>query len=419
MSSTWQNDDGLLDAAETLTAENLRDYTRGLPAKARLALRLAVQLPKGSLVIQMPDKRVVKIEGNEAGPDAVLILNNWNLAKRAMGGATIGVAESYMDGDWTSPDITMFLRLFVINEEWGNQMASKSVIFNSIAKIFHWFNRNTKQKAQKNISAHYDLGNDFYAEWLDPSMTYSSALYQTGANDLESAQNAKYRALAESIGITKDDHVLEIGCGWGGFAEFAAKEIGCKITGLTISREQLDYARERIKKAGLEDRVTFKFRDYRDEEGTYDKVISIEMFEAVGEQYWETYFAKVSDVLKPGGKAGVQIITIKEDAFDYYRKHPDFIQRYVFPGGMLPPPSALEKLPAAQGLQKAGELIFAKDYARTLAAWRERFGEKWDILKTMGFDERFKRMWDFYLYYCEAGFEDEFIDVRQISYVKA
>lgn len=419
MSYTLNSTNDLISSAERLTSSNLRNYVRGLPIKARLALKLALQLPKGSLTIQMPDKRTVRIEGREDGPDAVLILHNWNLPKRALTGATIGVAESYMDGDWTSPDITTFLRLFVVNEEWGNRLANKSSLTRAITRLQHWFNRNTKSKAKKNISAHYDLGNDFYSEWLDPTMTYSSALYQTGANDLESAQNAKYRALAEAIGITKDDHVLEIGCGWGGFAEFAAREIGCRITGLTISREQLDYARQRIRAANLSDRATFKYQDYRDEKGTYDKVISIEMFEAVGEAYWGTYFEKVHQVLKPGGQAGIQVITINEGTFPYYRENPDFIQRYVFPGGMLPPPSMLDTLPAEKGLSKTGELIFARDYARTLAEWRERFNDSWETLMKKGFDERFKRMWDFYLYYCEAGFEAEFIDVRQVSFSKA
>lgn len=419
MSQATNRLDDLMAAAEPLTAENLRNYARGLPLKARLALKLALQLPKGTLTIQMPDSRVVKIEGREQGPDAALVLHNWNLPKRALSGATIGVAESYMNGDWTSPDITTFLRLFVVNEEWGNRLASRNRIVAAFGKLRHWLNRNTREKAKKNIAAHYDLGNKFYAEWLDPTMTYSSALYQDGANDLQSAQIAKYRALAAAIGITKDDHVLEIGCGWGGFAEFAAREIGCKITGLTISREQLDFARERIRAANLSDKVQFKFQDYREETGTYDKVISIEMFEAVGEAYWGTYFEKVHNVLKPGGKAGLQIITINEDTFPYYRDNPDFIQRYVFPGGMLPPPSMLDALPIEMGLEKLGERIFARDYARTLAEWRERFWQSWGVLSKMGFDDRFKRLWEFYLYYCEAGFEEEFIDVRQVVYARS
>jgi cyclopropane-fatty-acyl-phospholipid synthase len=236
---------------------------------------------------------------------------------------------------------------------------------------------------------------------------------------LESAQAAKYRALARAAGIGPDDHVLEIGCGWGGFAEFAAREIGCKVTGLTISREQLEFARERIRLAGLGDKVTFKFQDYRDERSTYDRVVSIEMFEAVGEQYWPAYFSKVHDVLKPGGRAGLQIITINERAFPEYRANPDFIQRYIFPGGMLPTPRILDGLTSQQGLQKCDERVFPQDYARTLKLWRERFRRAWDQIGPLGFDERFKRMWEFYLHYCEAGFRDEFIDVRQLVYARA
>ncbi|WP_245412897.1 SAM-dependent methyltransferase [Oceaniradius stylonematis] len=409
----------LIAAAEPLTPNNIGRHVRGLPFKARLALRAALHLPKGTLTLRLPDKRVVKIDGKAPGPDGVVILHNWNLPRMAISGGTIGAAESYIAGDWDSPDVTSFLELFVVNEELGHKLATAGATMRFFSRVRHWFNRNTKTRAQKNIAAHYDLGNDFYGLWLDPSMTYSSALYQTGANDLESAQTAKYRALAQTACITKDDHVLEIGCGWGGFAEFAAREIGCKVTGLTISREQLDFARERIRLAGLGDKVTIKFQDYRDEKHTYDKVVSIEMFEAVGEEYWETYFSKVHDVLKPGGKAGLQIITIEDKAFPIYRKQPDFIQRYVFPGGMLPPPSTLHDLGERHGLSLLGERIFPQDYARTLAEWRARFWQAWPQISQMGFDDRFKRLWDFYLYYCEAGFRAEFIDVRQLTYQRA
>ena len=408
----------LIAAAEPLTQNNIGRYLRGLPFKARLALRAALHLPKGTLTIRLPDRRSVKIDGHAPGPEGIVILHNWNIARKALSGGTIGVAESYVDGDWESPDVTSFLELFVVNEELGTRLATAGASVKLLSRVRHWFNRNTKTRARKNIAAHYDLGNDFYALWLDPSMTYSSALYQTGANDLESAQNAKYRALTEAAGITGDDHVLEIGCGWGGFAEFAAREIGCRITGLTISREQLDFARQRMRLAGLSDRVTIKFQDYRDETERYDKVVSIEMFEAVGEAYWETYFAKVRDVLKPGGKASLQIITIDENAFPIYRKQPDFIQRYVFPGGMLPPPPALRDLGGRHALELIGERVFPQDYARTLAEWRDRFRQRWPQIGAMGFDERFKRLWELYLHYCEAGFRAEFIDVRQLTFAR-
>ena len=246
-------------------------------------------------------------------------------------------------------------------------------------------------------------------------MTYSSALYSDGANDLESAQSAKYRALMRDIGAKPGDHILEIGCGWGGFAEFAARE-GCKVTGLTISREQLDFAAARMAKAGLSDLVEIKFEDYRDERGVYDHIVSIEMFEAVGEKHWPTYFNTLKNRLKPGGRAGIQVITINEAAFEPYKKRPDFIQAYVFPGGMLPTPQKLRALGAVESLSMLKERVFAKDYARTLAEWRLRFRDAWPVVSKLGFDERFKRLWEFYLYYCEAGFRSEYIDVRQVVY---
>jgi cyclopropane-fatty-acyl-phospholipid synthase len=247
-------------------------------------------------------------------------------------------------------------------------------------------------------------------------MTYSSALFSTGANDLKGAQAEKYRALARDTGIGAGDHVLEIGCGWGGFAEFAAREIGCRVTGLTISREQHDFARERIHKAGLAEKVDIKFQDYRDETGRYDRIASIEMFEAVGEKYWPVFFGKMKECLQPGGTAGLQIITINESAFERYRARVDFIQRYVFPGGMLPTPQILRSLGADHGMAFLRERVFAQDYARTLAEWRDRFQGSWDRIVQMGFDERFRRLWEFYLHYCEAGFRTEYIDVRQVVY---
>ena len=400
-----------------LTRSNVEAATAGLPGRARLMLRMATGIEKGSLLVTVPDGRRFLAGGNAPGPDAELVLHNWNLLGRAFTAATIGVAESYMDGDWSSPDVTTFLELFVVNVEAGEQLAGgSSWLIGTIQRIRHWLNENTRGKAKKNISAHYDLGNAFYREWLDPSMTYSSALYETGANDLESAQAAKYRALARDTGIGPNDHVLEIGCGWGGFAEFAAREIGCRVTGLTISREQFDFARARIEKAGLSDKVEIKFQDYRDETGKYDRIASIEMFEAVGEKYWPIFFGKVRDCLKPGGTAGMQIITINEAAYPLYRKRPDFIQRYVFPGGMLPTPKLLRSLGADQGLSFLRERVFPQDYARTLADWRLRFWDSWERIVPLGFDERFKKLWEFYLHYCEAGFRAEYIDVRQVIY---
>ncbi|GHC62884.1 SAM-dependent methyltransferase [Limoniibacter endophyticus] len=402
-----------------LTQDNLKQETAHLPWRARFALATLLELPKGSLTVTTPNGKILRVSGKETGPNADITLNNWRLIDRALVGSTIGVAESYMDGDWESGNVTTFLELFVVNEQAGEKLAGNKSFFRELlARVRHWTNRNTKSGSRKNISAHYDLGNRFYKQWLDPSMTYSSALYEEGANDLESAQAAKYRALAEDTGITAKDHVLEIGCGWGGFAEFAAREIGCRVTGLTISKEQFEFATERMIKAGLSDKVEIKLQDYRDEKNRYDRIISIEMFEAVGEKYWPIFFSKVKESLKPCGTAGFQIITIKNEAFHLYRKRPDFIQRYVFPGGMLPSPEILQKLGNKHGLSFLRERAFAQDYARTLAEWRQSFKASWDKIVPLGFDERFKKLWEFYLHYCEAGFRTEHLDIKQLVYRK-
>ena len=288
-----------------------------------------------------------------------------------------------------------------------------------ITKIGHWFNRNSMAGSKRNIAAHYDLGNAFYEKWLDPSMTYSSAIFRDGANSLEEAQEAKYRSLAERIDIRPEHHVLEIGCGWGGFAQYVATKIGAKVTCLTISKEQFAYATERMKKAGLADRVTIKFQDYRDETEQYDRIGSIEMFEAVGEAYWPTYFDQLKNCLKPGGRAGLQVITITHDDLDHYRSNPDFIQKYIFPGGMLPSAEIMEELGNSVGLAQVSTRAFGYDYAQTLAEWRHAFWKSWPSIKPLGFDERFKRIWEFYFHYCEAGFKADSIDVRQIIFAKA
>lgn len=405
----------MFDNPVHIDLKSIDEFARGLPARAKLMLSIVAGLPRGTLTLRTPDGRVARVGGNTPGPEAQLVLNNWKLPGRAFSGGTIGIAESYMDGDWESPDVTTLLELFVVNQNEGERLASSTNwLLNAVQRLRHWLNDNTHSGSRRNIAAHYDLGNAFYKQWLDPSMTYSSAMFTSGANDLESAQNAKYRALARDTGIGPDDHVLEIGCGWGGFAEFAAREIGCRVTGLTISQEQLKFARERIEKAGLSDKVEFKFQDYRDETGKYDRIASIEMFEAVGEKHWPVFFGKVRDCLKPGGTAGLQIITINEKSYPQYRRQPDFIQRYIFPGGMLPTPQIVRALGAEQGLAYLRERVFPQDYARTLAEWRTRFWSAWPKIAPLGFDERFKKMWEFYLHYCEAGFRSEYIDVRQL-----
>ncbi|MFM2278797.1 MAG: hypothetical protein RLZZ444_1028 [Pseudomonadota bacterium] len=400
-----------------LTTANAAVLLRGLPATARFVLERLSQLERGSLAMTLPDGRNLTIRGHAAGPKAAVTLKNWYLISRALSTGAIGVAESYMDGDWDSPDAGQFLELFLVNEQVGGRFANGARgVLKWIDRFRHWMNANTKSGSKRNISAHYDLGKDFYREWLDPTMTYSSALYQTGAEDLASAQRAKYQALAEATRIGPNDHVLEIGCGWGGFAEYAATEIGCKVTGLTISREQLRFAQERMQNAGLSDRVELKFQDYRDETAKYDRIVSIEMFEAVGEKYWPVYFSKLGQCLKSGGRAGLQVITIDKESYLKYRNNPDFIQKYIFPGGMLPTLEHLESHGRKIGLDMVAKLGFGPDYARTLAEWRQAFWSVWDRLQPLGFDHRFKRLWEFYFYYCEAGFRARNIDVHQVVY---
>ncbi len=411
---TFASRDGGREREIVLTTDNLAQATKGLPFHARFALRQLVRIEYGSIHLRLPDGSAFFFDAPKPGPDGEVHLRNWRLARRALLGGSIGVAESYMDGDWSSPDVTTFLSLFLANERLYIDVATPNWFFNSLARVQHWLNQNTRRGSKRNIASHYDLGNAFYSRWLDKTMTYSSAIYERQGATLAEAQTAKYRSLARNIHLGEQSKVLEIGCGWGGFAEFAAKETGCHVTGLTISREQYDFARERMFKAGLNEKVDIKFQDYRDETGSYDAVASIEMFEAVGEKYWPTYFEKVRDCLKPGGFVGLQTITIADRSFQDYKKYPDFIQRYIFPGGMLPTPSILTRLGEEADLKGVHERIFPKDYARTLAQWRERFHAAWSEIKPLGFDERFRRMWEFYLHYCEAGFLAGNIDVRQV-----
>jgi cyclopropane-fatty-acyl-phospholipid synthase len=283
----------------------------------------------------------------------------------------------------------------------------------------HKAHANTRRGSRRNIAAHYDLGNAFYSQWLDPTMTYSSGVFERADMSLEEAQRNKWRKLAETLDLKPDHRVLEIGCGWAGFAIFAAQEYGCKVTGITLSQEQLAYARKTVEKAGLSDRIDIQLIDYRDVKGEFDRIASIEMFEAVGEEHWPAYFNVVRERLKPGGIAGLQIITIDEARFETYRTTPDFIQLYIFPGGMLPSPTALQAAATHQGLGFETVRTFALSYAETLRRWRERFEDCWPSISTMGFDERFKRMWEYYLASCEGGFRAGAIDVGQFRLTRS
>ncbi len=401
-----------------VTPENAKTALAELPRMVQLALGFASRLKRGTLDVTLLDGRVMRFGGAEPGPAAQMILHSYGFASKLINNGDIGIAEAYLRGEWDTPDLTQFLYLFCVNHELIQSMLANKPLVRFVQAVRHWFNRNTKRQARRNIYAHYDIGNAFYSAWLDPSMTYSSALYEDDTPDLTTAQNNKYRRLAEAIDLRPGQKVLEIGCGWGGFAEFAARTFNAKVVGLTISKEQRDFAQKRIQAAGLNDNVEIRLQDYRDERDRYDRIASIEMIEAVGEEFWPKYFSQVRDRLLPGGLAGIQAITIQDAMFQSYRREVDFIQRYVFPGGMLPSPQVLKSLGERFGVPVIRERIFGQDYAKTLATWRNNFRAAWPNLKPLGFDERFRRLWEYYLAYCEAGFLSGNIDVRQVVFAK-
>jgi cyclopropane-fatty-acyl-phospholipid synthase len=398
---------------------NVGTALTGVPRLVQIVFTYAARIRRGTLDVTLPDGRQVRFGGAEAGPAAIMTINSYDFAWRLMKAGDIGIAEAYLRGEWDTPDLTQFLYIFCINHDLISPLFEQQTAARFVQAMQHWFKRNTRTQAKRNIFAHYDIGNAFYRSWLDSSMTYSSALFEDDASDLTAAQVNKYRRLAEAINLQPEQKVLEIGCGWGGFAEFAAKTYGVKVVGLTISQEQRDFALKRIFDAGLSERVEIRFQDYRDERDQYDRIASIEMIEAVGEQFWPNYFSQLRDRLLPGGLAGIQAITIRDSMFQKYRREVDFIQRYVFPGGMLPSPAVLKSLGDHFGIPVIRERIFGQDYARTLATWRNNFRQAWPNLKPLGFDERFRRLWEYYLAYCEAGFLSGNIDVRQVIFAKA
>src|SRR5215475_6798773 len=401
-----------------VTSDTVDKLPPDLPRLVRLALGYGARLQRGTLDVTLPDGRTVRLGGNGPGPAAAMNVHDFGFASRLLRGGDIGIAEAYLGGEWDTPDLTQFLYLFCVNQDWMQTMLIGKPLMRYVQAVRHWFNRNTRRQARRNIYAHYDIGNAFYSAWLDPSMTYSSALFEDDTPDLTSAQTNKYRRLAEAIDLKPGQRLLEIGCGWGGFAEFAAKTFGAKVVGLTISQQQRDFAQRRIQEAGLNDKVEIKLQDYRDEHDQYDRIASIEMIEAVGEQFWPKYFSQLRDRLLPGGLAGIQAITILDSSFKSYRREVDFSQRYVFPGGMLPSPQVLKSLGDRFGVPVIRQRIFGQDYAKTLATWRNNFRTAWPNLIPLGFDDRFRRLWEYYLAYCEAGFLSGNIDVRQVVFAK-
>jgi cyclopropane-fatty-acyl-phospholipid synthase len=345
----------------------------------------------------------------------VLHIHNYSVLTKTLRRGTVGFAQAYIDGDIEVEDLTTLFRYFLQNKD---VLDSEDSFYGRAAKdiAYHLSRHNSKEGARKNISEHYDLGNDFYGQWLDPSMTYSSALFTSDDLSLEDAQHQKYRRIAELAGVTGGSSVLEIGCGWGGFAETAARDFGAAVYGITLSKEQLAYALERLQRQGLDKLATLRLEDYRDTVGQYDHVASIEMIEAVGEDHWPIYFRAVHDRLKPGGTAAIQAITIDERDFEDYKAGPDFIQRFIVPGGMLLTKSAMKEHGERVGLVLEHVENFRFSYARTLKLWAERFEERWSEISKLGYDEEFRRKWLYYLSYCEAGFMEASIDVGIYQY---
>jgi cyclopropane-fatty-acyl-phospholipid synthase len=389
------------------------------PRAARTVFKLLARLQHGSLDVQMPDGSSAHF-GCTDGPRAALRLRDWAVCNAALRSGDIGFAESYVAGQWSTPDLRALLELLIVNRE-----ALESVIYGrwwgALAyRLRHLLNRNSRQGSRKNIHAHYDLGNRFYQLWLDASMNYSSAWFDGDCSQsLVQAQEAKMRRALQECELQAGARVLEIGCGWGAIAECAARDFQAQLTGLTLSSEQLAWGQQRLRSAGLSEQAELRMQDYRDiSDPPFDAVISIEMFEAVGRAYWPVYFKTVHDRLKPGGRACIQSITIRDDLFERYSRSSDFIQQYIFPGGMLPSPSQFRIHAEAAGLRVVNELAFGLDYAETLKRWRDAFLRQEARVLEQGFDTRFLRLWEFYLAYCEAAFAAGSTDVMQFTLVR-
>ncbi|KQV48707.1 cyclopropane-fatty-acyl-phospholipid synthase [Pelomonas sp. Root1217] len=396
------------------------------PLAARRLLRLLQGLPLGQLELRLPDGAEVLRLPNPAtapGPRGVLQLRNWAVFERTLKSGDIGFAESFIDGDWDSPDLTELLRLCIANRDHVEGLIYGSWWGRLAYRVRHLLRRNSRSGSAKNIHAHYDLGNDFYRLWLDPSMSYSAAWFEgrdpRGA-DLLAAQHAKYRRALREARVEPGQRVLEIGCGWGGLAEIAVREFGAKLTGVTLSAEQLRWAEQRMHGARLQAQAELLYLDYRDLPARhghepFDAIVSIEMFEAVGHEYWSGYFKTLNACLKPGGRACIQSITLRDDLFPRYLRSTDFIQQYIFPGGLLPSPSAFEAEARRAGFVVENRLAFGRDYAETLRRWRDAFVANLDAVQRQGFDSRFQRIWAFYLAYCEAAFDTGNTDVIQFT----
>ena len=381
----------------------------------KIFLKGIKKFPYGSLQIEWPDGKSQKIDAIHKGPNAKLKIVDSNVVREIIQGGSIKFAELYISKRIITNNLTNLMHYCALNNDQAEETFKITIFRYLYNKYLHFKNKNTKIQAKKNISHHYDLGNQFYKYWLDKSMTYSSAIFNGKNDNLELAQNNKYQKLADLSSIKKGDNILEIGCGWGGFSEFLAKNYDCQITALTISREQFKFTTERMEKANLKSKVKVVFCDYRNIKGQFDKVLSIEMFEAVGREYWKTFFEKIKTILKPNGNVGLQLITIDDKIYNVYKNNPDFIQKYIFPGGMLPSVEVLKNIIENTSFRINSINSYSNDYAKTLNIWNKEFNRNWTKIEKLGFDERFKLLWNYYLSYCEGGFLSKNIDLKQIN----
>jgi cyclopropane-fatty-acyl-phospholipid synthase len=373
--------------------------------------KILSRLRKGKITVQTPAGYRVAYTAALPGPEATIIIHRWRAVRWLLWKGDLGFAESYMEGDWSTPDLSAFLELAALNVEDLDAEIMGSAFVRFLRRFKHARSANTRKGSRRNIASHYDLGNEFYTRWLDTGMTYSSALYREPGLSLEAAQTAKQDLVLEKLGLKGGESVLEIGCGWGGLAERVLESGAGKITCLTLSTEQLAYAKDRLEKAGMADRSDLRLQDYRDVQGKFDRIVSIEMLEAVGQEYWSTYFDTLQARLSDDGVAVLQVITISKARYESYHQGVDFIQRYIFPGGMLPSDEIMRAEIVRAGFELKELKTFGDSYALTLADWNRRFQNAWTAIQTFGFDKRFKHMWEYYLAYCEAGFRSGILDV--------
>lgn len=380
----------------------------------RIVDAIAGRIDQGSLRLERPDGSVREFRGSRPGPDSEIVIANSDIERSVLRHGASALGEGYVEGWWDTSDLAAFLTMAAINQDAAFSGNLGSAFKRTVSGAWNLLKPSRRSGAVDTMAGHYNLGNEFYELWLDPSMTYSSGIF-THTDDLEAAQHAKYARIAELAEISVGSDVLEIGSGWGGFAEYAAKG-GSSVTGLTIAREQLSYAEKRMAESGVAERTTFKLLDFADERGRYDAVVSIEMIESIDQDRWPALFEAIASNLRPGGRAALQAIVIDDDIWNTYRNRNDFIREYIFPGGRVPPPGLIRELSAAVGLRTVEVVDFGPSYARTLSLWLERFDAAWPRIAELGFDERFRRMWRYYLAYCEAGFNTGRISVQQWAF---